>query len=82
VDEVNAFRHAVRSQARAAGAARRQDLTVPSRDDVINSPLSDKVPANGATSGYTSNSGRVSSPVAEDPSAELVRELEQQTLGR
>ncbi|CAE6388291.1 unnamed protein product [Rhizoctonia solani] len=82
VDEVNAFRHAVRSQARAAGAARRQDLAVPSREDVINSPLSEKVPANGATSGYTNNSGRVPSPVLDDPSEELARELEQHNLGR
>ncbi|KAF8756423.1 CMGC MAPK ERK protein kinase [Rhizoctonia solani] len=83
VDEVNAFRHAVRSQARAAGAARRQDaLPVPSRDDVINSPLSEKAPANGATSSYTRDSGRVPSPVVDDPSADLVRELEQHNLGR
>ncbi|GAB1523447.1 mitogen activated protein kinase 2 [Rhizoctonia solani] len=75
VDEVNAFRHAVRSQARAAGAARRQDaLPVPSRDDVINSPLSEKAPANGATSSYTRDSGRVPSPVVDDPSADLAFE--------
>ncbi|CAE6473100.1 unnamed protein product [Rhizoctonia solani] len=77
VDEVNAFRHSVRSQARAAGSGRRQDLPVPSREDVINSPLSEKVPANGATSGYTNTSGRVPSPVEDDPSEDLARELEQ-----
>ncbi|KAG8730858.1 Mitogen-activated protein kinase [Ceratobasidium sp. 423] len=81
VDEVNDFRHAVRSQARAAGATRRQDLSVPSREEVINSPLSEKVPANGATSSFTNTSGRVPSPVMDDPSEELARELEK-TLGK
>ncbi|CAE6470932.1 unnamed protein product [Rhizoctonia solani] len=81
VDEVNSFRHDVRSQARAAGGGRRQDLSVPSREEVINSPLRENVPANGATSSYTNNSGRVPSPVMDDPSEELARELEK-TLGK
>ncbi|CAE6412363.1 unnamed protein product [Rhizoctonia solani] len=78
VDEVNDFRAAVRNQARASGANRRVDaLPVPSREEVINSPINDKVPANGATSGYTNSSGRAPSPVLDDPSEELARELEQ-----
>ncbi|KAG8765049.1 Mitogen-activated protein kinase [Ceratobasidium sp. 428] len=81
VDEVNTFRAAVRSQARAAGGTKRQEtLPVPSREEVINSPIADNVPANGATSNYTS-AGRAPSPVMDDPSEELARQLEQQ-LGR
>ncbi|KAG8742316.1 Mitogen-activated protein kinase [Ceratobasidium sp. 414] len=77
VDEVNTFRAAVRSQARATGATKREDtLPVPSREDVINSPISNNVPANGATSSYT-NAGRAPSPVMDDPSEELARELEE-----
>jgi len=77
VDEVNTFRAAVRSQARAAGMPKRQDvLPMPSREEVINSPISDNVPADGATSSYM-NAGRAVSPVMDDPSEELARELEQ-----
>ncbi|KAG8697057.1 Mitogen-activated protein kinase, partial [Ceratobasidium sp. 394] len=77
VEEVNTFRAAVRSQARAAAGAKRQDtLPVPSREEVINSPIRDTVPANGSTSNYTST-GRAPSPVMDDPSEELARELEQ-----
>jgi hypothetical protein len=49
---------------------------VPSREDVINSPVKENVPANGATSSYT-NTGRPPTPVMDDPSEELARELEQ-----
>ncbi|QRW12774.1 mitogen activated protein kinase [Ceratobasidium sp. AG-Ba] len=77
LDEVNAFRSAVRSQARAAGGPKRQDtLPVPTREEVINSPIRDTVPANGSTSSY-SNPNRAPSPVIDDPSEELARELEQ-----
>ncbi|KAF8608236.1 kinase-like protein [Ceratobasidium sp. AG-I] len=79
VDEVNSFRASVRSQARAAGggAAKRPDtLPVPSREEVANSPLSDKVPVNGSTSGYPYQAARPPSPIADDPSEELARELE------
>jgi len=78
VDEVNTFRGTVRSQARAAGAAKRQDtLPVPSREEVINSPISENVPANGSTSNYSYKAARPPSPVMDDPSEELARELEQ-----
>jgi len=79
VDEVNTFRAGVRAHARAAGAARRQDtLPVPTREEVINSPVSDKVPANGTTSSYsyTNKTARPPTPVMDDPSEELARELE------
>jgi len=76
VQEVNEFRAEVRAQARAAGQGRRQDsLPIPSRDDIINSPVSDP---HGATSGYTTNnsfSQRVPSPVMDDPSDALEKEL-------
>ncbi|KAJ1306011.1 hypothetical protein OPQ81_010726 [Rhizoctonia solani] len=80
IDEVNAFRHAVRSHALTGGTGRHQGLSVPSREEVINSPVSDRVPANGGTSSYTNASGRVPSPVIDDPSEDLARELEK-TLG-
>ncbi|KAG9124629.1 Mitogen-activated protein kinase, partial [Ceratobasidium sp. 392] len=79
VDEVNSFRAAVRSQARAAGAKRQDTLPMPSREDVINSPVVSDVPANGATSNYTS-AGRAPSPVMDDPAEDLARQLEQ--IGR
>lgn len=79
VDEVNSFRAAVRNQARASSGAKQPNtLPVPSREDVINSHVVDSVPANGATSSYTrSSTGRAPSPVVDDPSEELARELEQ-----
>lgn len=78
VDEVNTFRASVRSQARAAGAAKRQDaLPVPSREEVLNSPLNENVPANGSTSNYSYKTARPPTPVMDDPSEELARELEQ-----
>jgi len=74
VEEVNSFRAEVRAQARAAGAGqiKRQDsLPIPSREEILNSPMQE----HGATSGYTAQTGRASSPVMDDPSNELEREL-------
>lgn len=76
VQEVNEFRAEVRAQARAAGQGRRQDsLPIPSRDEIINSPVSDP---HGATSGFTTgyaNPQRVPSPVMDNPSDALEKEL-------
>ncbi|KAI0343368.1 CMGC/MAPK/ERK protein kinase [Trametopsis cervina] len=71
VDEVQTFRAEVRQQARAGGQIRRQDsLPIPTREEIQNStaPGASNVPA-----GYGQH--RADSPVAEDPSAELEKEL-------
>jgi len=84
VEEVHSFRQEVRAQAaRAAGQVRRQDsLPMPSREEIMNSPVTDTT---GATSGYTASSQatqRPPSPVYDDPSAELEKELAGTQLGR
>lgn len=56
-------------------------LPVPSRDEIISSPIQQDAPANGAT-GYYTQANRVPSPVMDDPSADLERELEQTHLNR
>lgn len=54
---------------------------MPSRDDIANSPVHEYAPQDGATSGYTAHpadaraNGRHASPIMEDPSADLEREL-------
>lgn len=51
-------------------------LPIPSRDEIIASPVQEHGPVSGATSGYTGSTGRPQgSPVMDDPSAELDREL-------
>lgn len=79
VEEVQSFRAEVRAQARAAGQVRRQDsLPIPSRDEIMNSPVVEYGHTSGATSGFTNkqySSQRPPSPVMDDPSAELEREL-------
>jgi len=81
VDEVQSFRSEVRAQARSTGAIRKTDsLPIPSREDIINSPITD-APPNGATSGFTAPGHRAPSPVMDDPSAELERELAGASLG-
>ncbi|THH20827.1 hypothetical protein EW146_g577 [Bondarzewia mesenterica] len=86
VEEVNVFRAEVRAHARAAGQARRQDsLPIPSHDDIVASPIHEDAPANGMTSGYYSGTpvpNRAPSPVMDDPSAELERELAGTHIGR
>ncbi|THH04300.1 hypothetical protein EW145_g5624 [Phellinidium pouzarii] len=81
VEEVNSFRALVRSQARAAGQVRRQDsLPIPTREEIMNSPVREYAPPNGATSHYTgmprdAGIARNTSPIMEDPGADLDREL-------
>lgn len=76
VQEVNDFRALVRNAARSANQMQRQEsLPMPTRDEVMNSPVQDYVPANGATSGYTAAPGQPPSPVMDDPSEALEREL-------
>ena len=51
-------------------------LPIPSRETVASSPVTEYAPANGATSNYTrSHEMRPGSPVMEDPSVELEKEL-------
>ncbi|PCH36736.1 Pkinase-domain-containing protein [Wolfiporia cocos MD-104 SS10] len=84
VDEVHSFRAEVRAQARASGQIRRQDsLPIPSREEILSSPVLENAPPNGVTSSYTEPQGpRGPSPVMDDPSAELERELAGTHLGR
>ncbi|RDX45500.1 CMGC/MAPK/ERK protein kinase [Lentinus brumalis] len=85
VEEVHAFRAEVRAQARAAGQIRRQEsLPMPTRDEILSSPVTDQAPANGATSHYTGGTGeaRPGSPIMDDPSAELERELASTHIAR
>lgn len=64
-------------------------LTIPTRDEIVSSPIHDNAPPDGATSsyysGHTPQQGggrRPPSPVIDDPSAELERELAGTHLGR
>lgn len=51
-------------------------LPIPSRETVASSPVAEYAPSNGATSNYTRpNEMRPGSPVMEDPSVELEKEL-------
>ncbi|KAF8070426.1 kinase-like domain-containing protein [Lyophyllum atratum] len=84
VDEVNSFRAEVRAQARASGQIRRQEsLPIPSRDEILSSPVQEHGPMHGATSSFTAPPGgmRPPSPVMDDPSEELERELAGTHLG-
>jgi len=77
VEEVAQFRQEVRGQApRGTGQKSGNSLPIPSRDTVASSPVAEYAPANGATSNYTRADGmRPGSPVMEDPSVELEKEL-------
>jgi len=85
VDEVNQFRATVRAQARGGSAVRRQDsLPVPSREEIINSPIADDTP-HGGTSAFARGAtvgGVGGSPVMDDPSEDLEKELAGTHLGR
>ncbi|KAG6837825.1 hypothetical protein H0H93_016193 [Arthromyces matolae] len=83
VEEVNNFRAEVRAQARASGQIRRQDsLPIPSREEILNSPIQEHGPMHGATSSFTAPAGnRPRSPIMDDPSEELERELAGTHLG-
>jgi len=83
VEEVNSFRAEVRAQARAAGQMRRQDsLPIPSRDEIISSPVQEYGPVSGATSGFTAPSQRLPSPIMDDPSDALEKELAGTHIGK
>jgi mitogen-activated protein kinase 7 len=56
-------------------------LPIPSREEIINSPVQEHAPPHGATSGFTIGQ-RPASPVYDDPSAELERELASTHLGK
>ncbi|KAG6831763.1 hypothetical protein H0H92_007915 [Tricholoma furcatifolium] len=76
VEEVNTFRAEVRAQARASGQMRRQDsLPIPSREEILSSPVQEHGPMHGATSSFTAPNNRPASPIMDDPSEELEREL-------
>ncbi|EJT96685.1 kinase-like protein [Dacryopinax primogenitus] len=75
IEEVNSFRALVRSQARQQLQARKQDsLPIPSRDDILASPVVE----NDGTSGYTFPHPSAPGPsggMVEEPGAELDKEL-------
>ncbi|TDL20034.1 hypothetical protein BD410DRAFT_841607 [Rickenella mellea] len=75
VEEVNSFCEMVRTH---APRVKRANLPLPSRDDMINSPIHEYAPPNGATSSFThggGGGGRPPSPIMDDPSEDLEREL-------
>lgn len=53
-------------------------LPIPTRDEIQNSPIT---AGSGAASGFRAPGERPSSPVSEDPSAELEKELAGTHLG-
>ena len=57
---------------------------MPTRDEILNSPVTDHAPPNGATGHYTGAAGeaRPGSPIMDDPSAELERELASTHIAR
>jgi len=76
VDEVNAFRSMVRAQARAAQGKKGDSLAIPSREEIISSPIVEQAPANGSTSSFAAPAGATpGSPIMEDPSDQLEKEL-------
>ncbi|KAI9448990.1 CMGC/MAPK/ERK protein kinase [Russula earlei] len=84
--EVNLFRSEVRT---AACSNQNRQLTIPFRNDIVASLIRDDAPLDGATScyysGHTPQQGvghRPASPVIDDPSAELERELAGTHIGR
>jgi hypothetical protein len=84
-EEVHSFRADVRGARREGSGAgadpKRQDsLPVPSRDEILASPVVDNAPANGATSHFgmvQQGPQRPGSPMMDDPGADLDRELAQ-----
>jgi hypothetical protein len=59
-------------------------LPIPTRDEILNSPVQEYAPHNGATSGFTTSyaNQRLPSPIMDDPSEELERELAATHIGR
>ena len=72
----------MRSARSALDANRRpKSLAVPSRDDIIASPIHDQAPADGATSAYTVPADsqvdpETDTPVVDNPTEDLERELD------
>lgn len=69
----------------------RYRLSIPSRDEIAASPIHEDAPADGITSSYYSGQTpqggggarrRPASPIMDDPSAELERELAGTHIGR
>jgi hypothetical protein len=60
-----------------------KSLPIPSREEILSSPIQEHAPLDGATSGYTapSHHRRPPSPIIDDPSEELERELAGTHLG-
>lgn len=58
-------------------------MPIPSREEIISSPVQEYGPLHGATSSFTIPTGGVRpySPIIDDPSAELERELAGNGLG-
>jgi len=58
-------------------------LPIPSRDEILSSPVQEYGPHHGATSGFTAaqSDARPPSPIMDDPSEELERELAGTHLG-
>lgn len=58
-------------------------LPIPTRDEILSSPIQEHGPHHGATSSFTALQGgrRPPSPVMDDPSEELERELAGTHLG-
>jgi hypothetical protein len=51
-------------------------LPIPTRDEILNSPIREYAPANGATSAYTAPvHQRPPSPIMDEPNDDLEREL-------
>jgi mitogen-activated protein kinase 7 len=57
-------------------------LPIPSREEIINSPMQEHGPFHGTTSGYTAPNALPPSPTMDDPSGELERELAGTHLAR
>ncbi|TFK75471.1 kinase-like protein [Pluteus cervinus] len=76
IKEVENFQEERIAQAQAAGQIRRHDsLPIPSREEIQASPVTEHGPFPGATSGYTRAQARPVSPVYDDPSEDLDRQL-------
>ena len=49
---------------------------MPTRDEIMSAPVAQDAPANGFTSSYSQGGVRPASPIVDDPTHELERELE------
>ncbi|KAF7362159.1 Mitogen-activated protein kinase SLT2/MPK1 [Mycena venus] len=82
-DSIEGMKKLIVDEARAAGQIRRQDsLPIPSREEILNSPMQEHGPFHGTTSGYTAPNARPPTPTMDDPSEELERELAGTHLAR